>query len=136
MSATLTVLLVCLCLLAGTFACGYAPSMITASKKLMNLIAIYGGGLIVGVAIVIILPEAVSILINAKYELNELAEGDEHHHDHDHENTMPDGHDHEHEHDHGVVGHDTNRILGTAILAGFLIMLVIDEATSALTHRA
>ena len=108
MSGTLTIFLVCLGLLTGTFVCGYAPSMINASKRVMNLIAIYGGGVIIGAAIVIILPEAASILINAKYELNELSEGHEHSHehdhDHDHENTMPDGHDHGH--DHGIVDHD------------------------------
>ena len=133
MSGNLTVLIVCLILLAGTFACGYAPAMISAPKKVMNLIAIYGGGMIIGAAIVIILPEAASILINAQYELNELKEGDEH--DHDHEHTMPEEHDHDHDHHHGVVGHDVNRILGTCILLGFLIMLVMDEIITALTHR-
>ena len=62
---TVAVLLICVALLAGTFFCAYAPSMINASPKVMNLIAIFGGGTIIGAAIVIVLPEAASILINA-----------------------------------------------------------------------
>ena len=85
---TLTVLLICIALLGGTFFCAYAPSFINASPKVMNLVAIYGGGTIIGAAIVIILPEAASILINAQHELNELHP--EHEHE-GHEHTMPDG---------------------------------------------
>ena len=69
MDETLSVFLVCLGLLVGTFICGYAPSLISASPRVMNLIAIYGGGVIIGASIVIILPEAASILINALHEL-------------------------------------------------------------------
>ena len=65
LSDTLTVLFICIALLGGTFLCAYAPSWINASPKVMNLVAIYGGGTIIGAAIVIILPEAASILINA-----------------------------------------------------------------------
>ena len=83
---TLTIFFVVIALLAGTFVCAYAPSFINASHKIMNLVAIYGGGTIIGIAIVIILPEAASILINAQHELDELNEESGHdHHDHDHD---------------------------------------------------
>ena len=48
---------------------------------------------------------------------------------------MPEMHDHDHDHHHGVVDHDVSRIIGTCILLGFLIMLVMDEIITALTHR-
>ena len=66
-------LLICTALLAGTFICGYAPSLINASPKIMNLVAIYGAGVIIGSAIVIILPESTSILINAQNEMRNLS---------------------------------------------------------------
>ena len=65
MYETVAVLLICVVLLAGSFFCAYAPSLINASPKVMNLVAIFGGGTIIGAAIVIVLPEAASILINA-----------------------------------------------------------------------
>ena len=46
--------------------------MINASPKIMNLVAIYGAGVIIGSAIVIILPESTSILINAQNEMRNL----------------------------------------------------------------
>ena len=124
---TLIILLICIGLLGGTFICGYAPSLINASPKVMNLIAIYGGGTIIGAAIVIILPEAVSIIINAQHELNELnpditAE--------EHVDTMPDGSENSHESD--IVTHEMGSIIGTAILIGFTAMLLIDELSNAI----
>ena len=125
---TIAVLLICIGLLAATFFCAYAPSWINASPRVMNLIAIYGGGTIIGAAIVIVLPEAASILINAQHELDELNPD----HDHDeHEHTMPDGSTHSHEGE--VVSHEMAAMIGTAILIGFTMMLIIDESTAMLT---
>ena len=130
MNETLAVLLICLGLLAGTFVCGYAPSLINASPKIMNLVAIYGGGVIIGAAIVIILPEAATILINAQHELKGLnPQVYEHGHGHDHDrvDTMPAGQDNE------LIDHEMTAGIGTAILIGFVAMLLIDEATYACT---
>ena len=126
LSDTIKVSLICTSLLAGTFLCAFAPSLINASPKVMNLVAIYGGGVIIGAAIVIILPEAASILINAQYELNELKPK----HDHSHE-----GHDHgAHDgHEGGVIDHEMAKLIGTGILIGFAFMLLVDEATTACT---
>ena len=54
-------------LFVGTFICGYLPSCIRASPNVMNKIAIFGGGTIIGAAIVVVLPEASLILINAQH---------------------------------------------------------------------
>ena len=129
-SDTFAVLLICIGLLAATFFCAYAPSWIKASPRVMNLIAIYGGGTIIGAAIVIVLPEAASILINAQHELDEINPPE---HDHDHEHTMPGGHAHSHEDE--IVSHEIAAMIGTAILVGFTIMLIIDEITAMCTKK-
>ena len=125
MSDTLAVFFTCVALLAGTFICGYAPSLIKASPKVMNLISVYGGGIIVGLAIAIILPEAASILINAQHKLDEL--NPDHSHE-DHEHNLPGGHVHSHEDE--IVSHEMGFLIGTAILIGFVVMLLIDESTA------
>ena len=65
MSQVLIMSLVCVALFVGTFLCAYLPSIIRASPKTLNLIAIFGGATIVGAALIIILPESASLLINA-----------------------------------------------------------------------
>ena len=57
--------LICLLLFIGTFICGYLPSLIKASSKVLNLIAIFGSATIIGAALIIILPESAMILINS-----------------------------------------------------------------------
>ena len=129
-SDTLAVFLICAGLLAATFFCAYAPSWIKASPRVMNLIAIYGGGTIIGAAIVIVLPEAASILINAQHELDEINPPE---HDHDHEHTMPGGQTQSLEDE--IVSHEITAMIGTAILVGFTIMLIIDEITAIITKK-
>ena len=41
---------------------------------------------------------------------------------------MPDGHGHSHEDE--IVSHETAAMIGTAILIGFTVMLIIDEITN------
>ena len=60
-----TAFIVFFLLFIGTFICGYLPSFIRAPPNVMNKIAIFGGGTIIGAALIIVLPEASGILINA-----------------------------------------------------------------------
>ena len=93
-------------LFIGTFICGYLPSCIKAPYKVMNKIAIFGGGTIIGATIIIVLPEACGIIINAQNRLDVLqgTKGTE------------------------VVAHGVATVIGTAIMIGFSLMLFIDEA--------
>ena len=52
-------------MLAGSFATGLMPILIKASNKFMNLISILGAGLLVGVALIIIIPEGMLTLNQA-----------------------------------------------------------------------
>ena len=41
---------------------GYVPTRFKTSQKVMNLVAIYGAGLLVGASIIVILPEGMLVL--------------------------------------------------------------------------
>ena len=60
-----TAFLIYFALFIGTFICGYLPACIKATPETQNNIALFGGAMIVGMAIIVVLPEASSILINA-----------------------------------------------------------------------
>ena len=81
--------------------------MITAPPAMMNKIAIFGGGTIIGAAIIIVLPEAASILINAQNKLDEM-DGIELT-----EKT--------------VISDKIITIIGSSIMIGFSLMLTIDK---------
>lgn len=52
-------------LAAGTFFCGCAPGLIKASPKVMNKMAIFGAGTIIGATLIVVISEASGILITA-----------------------------------------------------------------------
>ena len=72
MSEIFGAFLVFFALAVGTFICGLAPSCIKAPPHVMNKIALFGGGTIIGAALIVVLPESCGILINANTRLNEL----------------------------------------------------------------
>lgn len=68
----------------------------------MNLVSIFGAGMLVGAAIIVVIPEAVKVIIEATYDPK--SGSDE------------------------VVPESVAFNMGTAIVFGFTIMLVIDES--------
>lgn len=106
----------CVVLWIGTFVCAYLPSAIKASTGTMNLISIFGAGIIIGAAVIIILPEASAILINAQYNLNTLA---------------------------GIAAHEGEVVdeqmagtIGTGVMLGFAIMLLVTEVFVIISEKA
>ena len=95
-----------LALFIGTFFCGYLPSMIKAPPHVMNKISIFGGGTIVGAALIIVLPEACGILVNASKDLNEL----------------------NHVESAKIVSKSSEFTMGAAMMCGFGAMMLIDQA--------
>ena len=85
----------------ATFLLGWMPTWINASTKIMNIISIFGAGMLVGAAIIVVIPEAVKVIIEATYK--------------------PDSGEEE------VVPESLAFNMGTAIVVGFTIMLIIDE---------
>ena len=116
MKQIFTMALVCIALAVGTFLCAYIPQVIKASPKTLNLIAIFGSATIIGAAIIIILPESSALLINAQYTLNEL-------------NGV--GVDHNE-----VVTEETAFTIGSAVMLGFAIMLIVNESFVIYQERA
>lgn len=55
----------CMGMFVFTFLMGYLPTRIKTSTKIMNLIAIFGAGLLVGAALVVIIPEGMIILFSS-----------------------------------------------------------------------
>jgi len=45
-----------------TFMVGYLPTKLSASQRIMNLISLFGAGLLVGAALIVIVPEGMSVL--------------------------------------------------------------------------
>ena len=45
-----------------TFSLGYLPTKLPASPPIMNLISLFGAGLLVGASLIIIIPEGMSVL--------------------------------------------------------------------------
>ncbi len=48
-----------------TFLMGYLPTKLKTSQRVMNLIAIYGAGLLVGAALIVIVPEGMMVLFSS-----------------------------------------------------------------------
>ena len=59
------ILLMAVSLFLVTFTIGIIPTKLPATPKVMNLISIFGAGLLVGAALIIIVPEGMSVLYQA-----------------------------------------------------------------------
>ncbi len=79
----------------------------------MNKIAIFGGGTIIGAAIIVVLPESSGILINAQNKLDQLdgKTSDE------------------------IVTKQVAKTIGLAIIFGFSLMMLIDETFKIIKDR-
>ena len=102
MNFSIEVLLLSLLMFLGTSLLGWMPTWLKASQKIMNLISIFGAGMLVGAAIIVVIPEAVKVIIQATYDPKSGQEE--------------------------VVTEDLAFKMGTAIVVGFTIMLIIDES--------
>ena len=102
MNFSLEVLVMSLLMFVGTTLLGWSPTWLKASKKIMNLISIFGAGMLVGAAIIVVIPEAVKCIIEATYDPKSGQEE--------------------------VVPENVAFTMGIAIVVGFTIMLVIDES--------
>ncbi len=70
-SYNLQVVVMCLSMFLLTFSFGYLPTKIKTSQRVMNLIAIFGAGLLVGACMIVIIPEGMLILYNALINVND-----------------------------------------------------------------
>jgi len=61
---------------AVTFTSGYIPNFGT-SKKTLNIIAVFGGGVLMGAAILIVLPEACKVMVENNFESSKVTKIEE-----------------------------------------------------------
>jgi hypothetical protein len=70
------ILLMAVSLFLVTFTMGLLPTKLPAPPKVMNLISIFGAGLLVGAALIIIVPEGMSVLYQSMMTTNTDGNGD------------------------------------------------------------
>lgn len=96
------VVLVLIGMAVVTFISGYLPNLCTSKKKL-NLVAVFGGGILMGAALLIVLPESVKVMVENNYNLNQPATVDE------------------------IFPEKLVYQIGLSVMTGFLTMLLVDE---------
>lgn len=108
----------------GSMLAAYVPLALKLSPSKMRIMSIFGCGLLVGVALIVIIPEGVSVIMTA---------GDGRHHDTDHAplNGPPtavsaDGEEEDHHDDED----SSATLIGASLAAGFILQLVVDQLSS------
>ncbi|KAL4548184.1 hypothetical protein Ndes2526B_g07376 [Nannochloris sp. 'desiccata'] len=106
----------------GALGAGYIPYYITVRESKLQLISALGGGLLLGSALAVVIPEGF-------HAFNDIGDAD--------------GHDHHHHDDDGGHLHDDGTataappagLAGLALVAGFLLMMFLDQAQSHEHHH-
>jgi len=106
MSQLMLLVLLSLIMFAGAFAAGLVPLSRSFSAAQLRLMTAAGAGLLLGTALLIIIPEAVATLHGA-HNHDDEAEGDE-------EELVR-------------FGLDPYRVVGMGLVAGFLFMLLVEN---------
>ena len=103
---------------AITFMFGYTPHKLNTSQRVMNLISIFGAGLLVGAALIVIIPEGMIVLYEALSQgiNNEKLEGD----------AKPAPGTPEGAERHGGMDPNIDKYVGASLIIGFTSMLILD----------
>lgn len=105
-------LLLSLVMLIGSYLAGFIPLVMTMSEAKMQLVSVFGAGLLVGTALAVIIPEGIRSLFNNG-------------HPHGHESTevgAAAG---------GVKENpDLHSLIGLSLVIGFVLMLLIDQCST------
>ncbi|KAI9218731.1 Zinc/iron permease [Blastocladiella britannica] len=116
-----------MCMFAASFLAGHLPLSVSLSEHKMHLTSVFGAGLIVGTALVVILPEGVETLVAAAAAMPRASPPPKHSSDrHDH-----DGHQDDHDDD---APFSLHRVIGTSLLVGFTAMFLIEQAQAFTAH--
>ena len=109
MNFNIEVILLSLMIFLGMTLLAWAPTWLKTSVKMKNLISIFGAGMLAGAVIIVVIPEAIRVIIESVYDPNSGKSE--------------------------VVPENYAFNIGTAIVVGFTIMLIIDE-TLKLTKKS
>jgi zinc transporter 9 len=67
-SEDLSFIMMCLVMFITTTCVGLLPAKIKASQRVLNLVSIIGAGLLVGAALIVIIPEGFATLLSAVHK--------------------------------------------------------------------
>lgn len=102
MNETFKALLIYLGLVVVTFCSGYLPNLLP-NRKVLNLFAAVGGGILMGASLLVVLPESVKMLVDYHYEVSKPTKAAD------------------------VFTQEMVFQIGMSVLGGFLFMLLLDE---------
>lgn len=103
-------ILLSLVMLIGSYLAGFIPLVMTMSEAKMQLVSVFGAGLLVGTALAVILPEGIRSLFNNGH-VHEVTDG-------------------------GAAAQipkenpDVHSLIGLSLVIGFVLMLLIDQCST------
>ena len=100
----------------STFLLGYLPQVFKMNKTLLDLVSIFGAGLLVGAALLIIIPEGLMVLISSEIKVGHKIEDGDGKVDPEFLQQNP-----------YFDAEDLSKEIGIAITSGFVLMLIIDQ---------
>ncbi|KAF2862364.1 Zip-domain-containing protein [Piedraia hortae CBS 480.64] len=142
----LNLLVLCAVMGAASFGAGLLPLAFTLSQRHLRLLSALGAGVLLGSALVAVIPEGVETICLAPPS----------HHKHEHEHVQAQDHVHHHHHHHHTQGHyygnynakrhipppggseggcPSHKSVGVALLIGFVLMYLIDILPKSLLQR-
>lgn len=103
-------------MLIGSFLAGIIPLVVTLSEAKLKIVSILGAGLLVGTALIVIIPEGVRMLYakGSPEHIGETSTEESHHHD---------------ETD------DFSATIGLSLVLGFVFMMLVDQISSRTGHK-
>ncbi len=112
MEQALVFLALCIAMFMGSYLCGYTPIYITSKTSHISAVSVFGAGLMIGVSLLIIIPEGVHALYRASYSKVKYSDND---------------------FQFGSIETslsnyaETHQLIGIYLIAGFLSMLIIEQ---------
>ena len=100
----------------STFLLGYLPQVFKMNKTLRDLVSIFGAGLLVGAALLLIIPEGLMVLISSEIKVGHKIEDGDGKVDPEFLQQNP-----------YFDAEDLSKEIGIAITSGFVLMLIIDQ---------
>nr|CAG4648277.1 EOG090X0EEU [Moina brachiata]SVE93284.1 EOG090X0EEU [Moina brachiata] len=110
-------------MLVGSFVAGSVPLIMTLSEERLNLVSIFGAGLLIGAALTVIIPEGIQMIYSQQFEDLKLK--------YEQSKATSPGHVGDHDHD----NEGLHSVIGIALVLGFVFMLIVDYIGSSKTNR-
>ncbi|CRK98299.1 CLUMA_CG011661, isoform A [Clunio marinus] len=115
MDDTFMLILLVIVMLVGSYLAGSIPLVVSLSEAKLKIVSILGAGLLVGTALIVIIPEGVrSLYANGKTNEHSDTSTEESHHHHEPE--------------------DFSKTIGLSLVLGFVFMMLVDQISSRSNH--